>query len=237
MQSRLTSCVLDSGGAGISRSATRRAHTKTALTRDCFVQSDAFLLTEMGDSTVKIHRLVGSVCVAIAVAACSGTAISQEEGPPSQYEHVKGMADFIGFWSGDFQPPNGPEGRLLVFCRWTSNRSYASFGIMMQSGDQRTHIGTTQVGWNGGDKQLNVWGFWPDQQTHGKASLESGKLQIKSKGTTVDGIKTSADVTYTVDGDTLTISVKNRRQGDSEQPDMNIKLERRQRPRRTRDAQ
>jgi hypothetical protein len=201
------------------------------------VWSDAFSLTEMGDSTVKIHRLFGTLCVAIAAVACSGIAVSQDQGPPSQYEHVKGMADFIGFWAGDFQPPNGPEGTLRVSCRWTSNRSYASFGIMMQSGDERTHIGTTQVGWNGADKQLNAWGFWPDQQTHGKASVESGKLQIKSTGTTVDGIKTSADVTYAVAGDTMTITVKNRRQGDSEQPDMNIKLERRQRRRVTRDAQ
>lgn len=215
--------------------AARQTHSTTALIRDCIVWSDAFLLTEMGDSTVKIHRLVGTVCVAIAVAACSGTAISQEQGPPSQYERVKGLANFIGLWAGDFNPPNGPEGTLRVFCRWTSNRSYATFGIMMRSGDERTHIGTTHVGWSGADKQLNVWGFWPDQQTRGKASVENGKLQIKSTGTTVDGLKSSADVTYEVDGDTLTITVRNSRRGDSERPDMDIKLERQQR--RTRDAQ
>ena len=184
------------------------------------------LLTEMGDATVKTHRFFGTLCLAMAVVACSGIAISQDQGPPSQYEHVKGLADFIGFWAGDFQPPDGPEGRLLVSCRWTSNRSYASFGIMMQSGDERKHIGTTHVGWSGADKQLNVWGFWPDQQTRGKASLENGKLQIKSTGTTVDGLKSSADVTYEVDGDAMTVTVRNSRRGDSEQPDMLIKLER-----------
>ena len=120
----------------------------------------------------------------------------------------------------------------MANCRWTSNKSYAMFQFTMLVGEERTQMGTVLIGVDAKSNELQSWAFWPDSQGHGKVTLDGKKLTIKANGKMIDGPETSADVSYTVEGRTLTIHVANSLRGDEEQPDMTLKLERQRRGRR-----
>lgn len=168
--------------------------------------------------------------LSLLIALVAGAAVAQE-GPPSQYEHVKGLEPFIGFWQGDFQPPGGPEGTVTGFCRWTSNRSYAQFQWSFQpEGGERMHVGTVLIGWDGGVKGLKSWTFFPEGQSQGEASLEDGVLTVMGRGTTADGQATSAKATYKVSEDELTLTVSDAKVGDEEMPGYSFTVQKRERP-------
>ena len=150
-----------------------------------------------------------------------------QEPPRSQYERVKGLEPFIGFWAGD--APEGQEGGLAVSCRWAANKSYGQFSIWSRNEDERTHLGTISIGWDGAEKKLAMWAFFPDVQAKAYPTIDGKTIKWSSKGTNSEGQKTSADVKFAVDGDTLTIEVRNSRRGDEAQPDMTLSLKRRQR--------
>jgi hypothetical protein len=171
-----------------------------------------------------------SICIAVAaVANLPSLAVAQEE-PPSQYEHVKGLEPFIGFWSGTMQPPDEAEQQLMVFCRWVANKSYAKFEIMSRNEDERMHMATIIVGRSAKEDGLRMWGFWPDRLATGKATVEENRLSYYATAQTLAGVSASADVTLEVDGDKLTINVTNSKRGDDEPPDFSVTLERQQRP-------
>ncbi len=153
-----------------------------------------------------------------------------QEPPRSQYEHVKGLEPFIGFWASDAN--DSQEGRLAVSCRWTGNKSYAQFNVWVRNDDERTNLGTINIGWDGAAKKLAMWAFFPDGQASAFPSIEGGTLKWSSEGTSADGEKTSADVTFEVDGEKLSIQVRNSHRGDVAQPDMNLSFARQARRQR-----
>ena len=175
---------------------------------------------------MKCHHSVRNMLAILCAFTVSSIAVAQEA-PPSQYEHVKGLEPFIGFWAGD--APDGEEGGIAVMCRWAANKSYGQFNVWTRGGDERMHLGMINVGWDHAEKKLAMWAFFPDTQAKAYPSIDGGTIKWSSTGTSADGEKTSADVKFQVDDDTLTIEVRNSRRGDADQPDMTLSLKRRER--------
>jgi hypothetical protein len=169
-------------------------------------------------------RYVTSMAV-LALAANSYTATAQEP-MSTQYEHIKGLEPFVGYWQGDLPSTDG--GTITAMGRLSSNKSYLQIHFTVRSEDERTHIGTIIVGRDFASDQLMMWGFWPDQQVTGSATISENTVSWKSNGTTADGAESSSNVAMSVDGDELTVSVTNSRRGDEERPDMNIKFAKRE---------
>ena len=157
-----------------------------------------------------------------------GAATAQET-LTSQFDKVQGLQPFVGMWEADLPSDDGSAMKLNVFCRWTSNKSYAQFQFSVLRDEERTHVGTLTVGWNGADQCLNAWAFWPESVMQTQAEIGDGKLTYTGKGVTMDGKTTSADVSWTAEGDEVTVSVTNSVRGDARQPDMNVTLKRRAR--------
>ena len=178
-----------------------------------------------------IHYRLFAVCIAAVVVVSLPNLATAQEGPPSQYEHVKGLEPFMGFWRGTMQPPDGSEMQLTIYCRWAANKSYAKFEIMVRNEDEdeRNHISTIIVGRSAKVDGLHMWAFWPDYVSTGKATVEGNKLSYTSTGQSLAGVENSADVTYVIDGNELKINVTNSKRGDEEQPDFSVTLERQQR--------
>jgi hypothetical protein len=171
-----------------------------------------------------------AICITTAAVASLPTLVMAQEGPPSQYEHVKGLESFIGSWRGMMQPPDEEERPLVIGCRWAANKSYAKFEIATSNEDKRMHMGTLIVGRKVEDDGLYMWGFWPDRLATGEATVEDNKLSYTATGLAHDGVDVSADVKLEVDGDELTVTVTNSKRGDDEQPDFTATLKRQQRP-------
>ena len=167
------------------------------------------------------------ICTVLLSAFLVPAITTAQEPPRSQYEHVKGLEPFMGFWAGE--APEGEDGGLAIMCRWAANKSYGQFNIWMRDEDERTHLGMINVGWDGAEQKLAMWAFFPDVQATANPSIDGSTMKWTSQGTTSEGEKTSADVKFEVDGDTLTVEVRNSRRGDAAQPDMNLSLKRRRR--------
>ena len=174
---------------------------------------------------MNVYRDCRMFAVLFSALLMSSFALAQE--PRSQYDRVKGVEPFIGFWAGE--APEGEGNRLMITCRWAANKSYGQFQIWNRSDDERNHLGTINVGWDGAEKKLALWTFFPDAQAKANPTIDGNTMKWSSQGTTSEGEKTSADVKFAVDGDTLTVEVRNSRRGEEAQPDMTISLKRRQR--------
>lgn len=175
---------------------------------------------------MNVYR-VCHICVVLAAMFLVPALAGAQEPPPSQYEHVKGLEPFIGFWASDSD--EGQDGGIAMFCRWAANKSYGQFNIWLRNEGERTHLGNISVGWDGAEKKLALWSFFPAGQAKAFPSIDGGTMKWSSQGTTAEGEKMSADVKFEVDGDTLTVEVRNSRRGEVAQPDVDLSLKRRQR--------
>jgi hypothetical protein len=163
----------------------------------------------------------------VVVATLAGIGKAQEL--PSQQQHIQGLEPFMGFWEGELPDT---EATVNVWGRWTSNNSFGQFQFSIRGENERTHVGTVIVGYSGENQKVKMWGFWPDEVLEGDVTqLKDGTLTYESAGVNADGTKSSAAVTWKVDGDEVTIHVTNRRRGTSEQPDMHVTLKRSERSR------
>lgn len=152
-----------------------------------------------------------------------------QEGPPSQFEHIKGLEPFVGVWQGEIPSPSGEAQPLTMSCRLTANKSYATFNLSGENEGERMNLGMIVVGMDAPKQQLTMWSFWPDRQSKGNASIEDDKLSFSGKGPLKDGTEVTADVSFEVSGDELSIKIRNSRRGDDEQPDRDLTLKRRER--------
>ena len=170
-----------------------------------------------------------SVLTLISMTVLASSVVAQM---PSQHDRVKGLEPFIGYWQSEVQQPNGPKGTLSGLGRWTSNKSFVQISWSFQpEGEEPMHYGTVLVGWNGKEKQLNSWAFFPDSVWVVEASLDGSVLSMSGSGTTAEGKATSSDTTYAIAGDELTVSNKNAKEDGEELPDSSYTLKKRERPR------
>lgn len=155
--------------------------------------------------------------------------ISAQEEAPSQFEHIKGLEPFVGFWTAE--APEGEGGPMTLICRLTSNRSYLRMeaSVPGEDGGRRQVVGTMLIGQDHAKDQVSIWSFWPDDQGQGKVEVGDGTATWSTTSVHGDGRKGTGHVSMKVDGDKLTIDVTNRKIGDESEPDMHLTFTRSQR--------
>ena len=184
---------------------------------------------------MKTRRFGLMLCLSATTLMWPSFASAQDEEPPSQFEKVKELASLRGFWAtGEDDDESGRTFRMSS--TWAANRSYLQMQFTATGDEGRAHMGTVTIGWSAADNELVSWAFWPDSQTKGKVTIDGNKVQISAVGMSVDGKKTTADVTMEADDDTLSIKVRNARRGDEDRPDMDVTMKRRERRGRQREG-
>ena len=96
----------------------------------------------------------------------------------------------------------------------------------MGGGDKLFSTGSFIYGWNGATQQLHMWTFWNQVQMAGPVSQEGDQLHFALQGATADGQPMSGNVYHTIEGDTLTIKVVQRRLGNDSLPDIEYQVRR-----------
>ncbi len=185
---------------------------------------------------MNIRRFGLILCATLAALTLPNYASAQEQEPPSQFERVKDLAPLRGMWVLGEEGDESARG-FRINSNWAANRSYLQMQFVTTGDEGREHRGTMTIGWSAADNGLVAWSFWPDSQTMGKVSIDGNKVHLEPHGMTVDGKKTSAEVTMEVDGDTLNIKVRNARRGEEDRPDMDLALKRRERRVRQQDSE
>ena len=176
---------------------------------------------------MSMNRCRLSLCSMLLAVMLASVTLAQEL--PSQQEHIKGLEPFMGFWQGELTDVGVT---LNVSGRWASNGSYAQFQFSVRGEEERTHVGTVIVGYSGEEQKVKMWGFWPDSAIEGTVTdVKDGTLAYQSTGVNADGTKATADATWKAEGDEVTIHITNRQSDGQQQPDMHVKLQRRERRR------
>jgi hypothetical protein len=153
---------------------------------------------------------------------------SAQEAPLSQFEHIKGLEPFVGFWQSD--TPEEEGGPATLVCRLIANRSYLQMQLSMQVEGERETIATMLIGKDHAKDQVAFWGFWADQQTMGKnVEVGEGTAKWSETGEMPGGGKSSADVVIKASGDEMTVDVSNVKKAGEDQPEMHITFKRSQR--------
>ena len=172
-----------------------------------------------------------SLCVLAVSAVVMQIAVTEamaQEAPPSQFEAIKGLEPFAGFWEGEAPEEGG--GTVFVVCRFIGNRSYFQLQVSTEVEGDRQVLGTLLIGKNHENGQASMWGFWPNQQ------LQADNVQISENtaswtqgGTDESGQKSSASVVMKVAGDEMTIDITDVKVGENDRPDMHFAYKRSQR--------
>jgi hypothetical protein len=154
------------------------------------------------------------------------TLIFAQEPPPSQFEHIQGLEPFVGIWRAGKQGEG--EVPMILSCRLTTNRSYLRLQVSTPTDNGPQTMGTMLIGRDFAKNQVSVWGFWGDNQAHGKVKVGEGTASWRETGVRNDGTKSTANVSIRVDGDKLTFDLTDIKYGDDAPPDMHFTFTRSQ---------
>ena len=133
--------------------------------------------------------------------------------PPSQFEHIQGLEPLVGIWrTTETQVGEVP---MILSCRLTTNRSYLQLDLSTPTDDGPETMGTLLIGRDFAKKQVSVWGFFGDDQMHGRVRVGEGTASWSETGVRNSGAKSTANMTMKVDGDKLTIDRTDIKYGDA----------------------
>jgi hypothetical protein len=155
------------------------------------------------------------------------TEASAQDGPPPEFEKIKALEPFVGFWEHASPQENGEP--VMASSRFISNRRYLQMQVSSQSEEGRQIFGTMLIGWDHAKEQVTYWGFWPDQQLIGSVEVGNGTAKWHQTAALPGGEKSSANVVMKVSGDEFTIDVTDSKRGDEQQPDMHFTFKRSER--------
>ena len=120
------------------------------------------------------------------------------QAPPSQYKRMRAML----------------------------NKSYVHGLVEMGTDEKLFPAGSFLYGWNGATQQMHMWTFWNQLQMSGPVERTDNKISFTMQGSLADGRPMSGDVHHIIEGNTMTIQVRNRKQGDSSLPDIEYQVHR-----------
>lgn len=175
----------------------------------------------------RIQTLQAAFTCAAMVCLLTNSAYGQEA-PPSQYEHIKGMEQFVGQWEGLTQPDEGESLPLFMDCKLSGNKSYAHLSFDIETEEGVANFGSILIGWDAPNKQQTMWAFWPEVQLKGNATIKGNTLAYSASGTLADGTKRTAEVVFVAKGDQVQVEVTKRRDGDEELPNQSFTFTRRE---------
>ena len=123
--------------------------------------------------------------------------------PPSQFEHIQELEPLVGFWrTTETQVGEVP---MILSCRLTTNRSYLQLDLSTPTDDGPKTMGTLLIGRDFAKEQVSVWGFFGDEQVHGRVRVGEGMASWSETGVRNSGAKATANTAMKVDGDKLII--------------------------------
>jgi uncharacterized protein (TIGR02246 family) len=145
--------------------------------------------------------------------------------PPSNREHLHGLAWAIGEWTGEAD--KGEAERLTV--AWTDNENFVIATFARTSGDMTVAGATQWIGWDPLEKRVRSWIFdAAGGFGEGSWTQDGNKWVVKTHSVLQDGKKATATfiVTY-LDADTLSLQARDRSVGGQPIPDSpEVKLKR-----------
>jgi hypothetical protein len=146
--------------------------------------------------------------------------------PPSQFEHIQGLEPMVGVWRAGVQGEGNVP--MILSCRLTTNKSYLRLQVSTPTDSGLHSMGTMLIGRDFAKDQVSVWGFWGDNQSHGKVKVGEGTASWTETGVRNDGDKSTANLAIKVDGDKLAIDITDIKYGDDAPPDMHFTFTRSQ---------
>ena len=139
--------------------------------------------------------------------------ILAQQPPSSQFEHIQGLEPFVGIWrTTETQVGEVP---MILSCRLTTNRSYLQLDLSTPTDDGPKTMGTLLIGRDFAKEQVSVWGFFGDEQVHGRVRVGEGTASWSETGLRNSGAKSTANTTMKVDGDKLTFDRTDIKYGDA----------------------
>jgi uncharacterized protein (TIGR02246 family) len=128
--------------------------------------------------------------------------------PPSNREHLHGLAWAIGDWAGE--AGQGEAERLAV--TWAENENFVIANFARTSGDTPVAGATQWIGWDPLEKRVRSWVFDATGGFgEGSWTQDGNKWVVKTHSVLQDGKKATATHIVThVDADTLSLQARDR---------------------------